>query len=260
MKLVKIPFNAGAIEKKKGIEKAPDEVLKYIKNFYLKENNLLPFYEVDEIKINNQDIGYSHNKIFSFVSELIENTILIGGDHSITYSSFKAFAKNYKNPGLIIFDAHLDCVNDFKPPTHEDFVRVLIEEGILKKENVIFIGIRNIDSNELEFIKKNKLKIYDMKEISNDGKNEIIEAIMSVAKNFDGLYISIDIDVLDPAFAPGTGYLEPGGLTTRELLFFIQKLKNLKNIYMYDLVEVNPEKDINNLTSITAAKLIIEMI
>ena len=82
---------------------------------------------------------------------------------------------------------------------------------------------------------------------------------MSVARKFDALYVSVDIDVLDPAFAPGTGYTEPGGLTTRELIYFIQRLKNLKNIQMWDLVEVNPEKDVNNLTVMVAAKLIVEM-
>ncbi|MEM3374610.1 MAG: arginase family protein [Candidatus Woesearchaeota archaeon] len=260
MKVIKVPFNANALEKKNGIENAPDKIVSFLNNFYLKENGLLPFFEIDSIKVDNANIEYSNQQIELFVSNLQEKAVLLGGDHSITYPSFRAFSKKFKNPGLIIFDAHVDCENDFRPPTHEDFVRVLIEEGTLKKENLIFIGIRNMHTNELDFIKKNKLKIYDMKEISNDGKNEIIEAIMSVAKNFDGLYISLDIDALDPAFAPGTGYIEPGGLSTRELLFFIQKLKNLKNIYMWDLVEVNPIKDINDLTSITAAKIIIEII
>ncbi|MEM2138974.1 MAG: arginase family protein, partial [Candidatus Woesearchaeota archaeon] len=234
MKIIKVPFNANALQKKKGIEKAPDEIIKNLENFYLKENGLLPFYEIEELMIDNFDISLSNKNIENYVKNLSEKAILIGGDHSITYPSFKAFAKKHKNPGLIIFDAHVDCENDFRPPTHEDFIRVLIEEGTLKKENILFIGVRNMHSNELDFVKKNKLKIYDMKEISYSDKNEISEAIMSVAKNFDGLYISIDIDVLDPAFALGTGYIEPGGLTTRELLFFIQKLKNLKNIYMWD--------------------------
>jgi formiminoglutamase len=259
MKLIKVPLTAGALTKKKGIEKAPEAIIAEIQNFYLKENGILPFFETEEIKIDNSNTEESNNKIYSHVKELLGNAVLIGGDHSLTYSSFRAFAKNFKNPGLLVFDAHLDCENDFRPPTHEDFLRVLIEEGTLKKENAILVGIRNMHTNEMEFAKKNKLKIYSMAEIANDGKNDVADAFMSVAKSFDAVYISVDIDVLDPAFAPGTGYIEPGGLTTRELIYFIQRLKNLKNIGMWDLVEVNPDKDTNKLTVIAAAKLIVEM-
>ena len=79
------------------------------------------------------------------------------------------------------------------------------------------------------------------------------------AKNFDNLYISIDIDVIDPAFAPGTGYIEPAGLTSREFLYFLHRLKNLKNIRGYDIVEINPKKDINNLTTKLGAKILVEL-
>ena len=91
------------------------------------------------------------------------------------------------------------------------------------------------------------------------GNNDVLEAIMSVAKNFKYLYVSIDIDVLDPAFAPGTGYIQPGGLTTRELLFFLHRLKRLQNLRAYDLVEVNPSKDVNDMTSKVGAKILVEL-
>jgi len=150
-------------------------------------------------------------------------------------------------------------MNNFSPPTHEDYLSVLIEENHLIKENVIVLGVRNTHGNELKFSKKNNLKIFDMKEITVEGINDVADAIMSVARQFDALYVSIDIDVLDPAFAPGTGYTEPGGMTSRELIYFIQRLKNLKNIQMWDIVEVNPLKDVNNLTVETTAKLVVEM-
>ena len=82
---------------------------------------------------------------------------------------------------------------------------------------------------------------------------------MSVAKNFEAMYISIDIDSVDPAFAPGTGYIEPAGLTSRELLYFLSRLLLLKNFRMADLVEVNPDKDFKNLTVKLAAKIIAEI-
>ena len=82
---------------------------------------------------------------------------------------------------------------------------------------------------------------------------------MSVARQFGALYLSIDIDVLDTAFAPGTGHTEPGGLTTRELLYFVHMLKNLKNLKMADIVEINPKKDLNDMTSKIGAKLLVEL-
>jgi arginase family enzyme len=259
MKLIKISLNAGALSKKKGLEKGPGAVEKELGRFYLKENGVLPFFDISEIDIDNSDVENSNKVIYGTVSELDVPAIILGGDHSLTYSAFRAFSKKYTNPGLLVFDAHLDAENDFKPPTHEDYLRVLIEEGTLKKANVIVAGIRNMHANEKDFAREKKLKIYSMSEISREGLTETADAIMSVARGFDALYISVDIDVLDPAFAPGTGYTEPGGLTTRELLYFIQRLKNLKNIRMWDLVEVNPEKDINSLTAITAAKILVEM-
>jgi formiminoglutamase len=259
MKLLKVSWNSGALEKKEGIEEAPEAIISNLGNFYLKESGILPFFEVADVQIDNSDIGGSIDALGRAVANTDSPAIIIGGDHSLTYASFKAFSKKYRNPGLVVFDAHLDCENDFSPPTHEDFLRVLINEGHVKKENVVCIGTRNFHSNELEFWKKSKLKVFDMKEMTRDGIPEVADAIMAVAKEFDALYVSVDIDVLDPAFAPGTGYREPGGISTRDLIYFVQRLKNLKNIKMWDVVEVNPKKDIEGMTSLAAAKLIVEM-
>ena len=98
-----------------------------------------------------------------------------------------------------------------------------------------------------------------MKEISEENIHEVTDALMSITKNFSHLYISIDIDVVDPAFAPGTGYPEPAGLTSRQLIYMLHRLKNLKNINIIDIVEVNPKKDINNMTSKLAAKILAEL-
>ena len=95
------------------------------------------------------------------------------------------------------------------------------------------------------------------KDISIMGLYDISEAVMELANKWDGLYISIDIDVLDPAFAPGTGYPEPGGLSIRELIYFLHRLKKLHNFRGGDLVEVNPKKDAG--TAIVAAKIITEL-
>ena len=87
----------------------------------------------------------------------------------------------------------------------------------------------------------------------------IIVIVLCLYLSDNKVYISLDIDVVDPAFAPGTGYPEPAGLTSRQLFYMLHRLKNLKNINIIDIVEVNPKKDINNMTSKLAAKILAEL-
>ena len=232
-----------------------------VKKFYLNENGVLPFFNVKDVKVDEGNIEETNVNIFNAVKGCMKETnkvMLLGGDHSITFSGFKAFAEGFDNPGLVVFDAHPDCVNNFEPPTHEDYLKVLIEKGVLKKENVIIVGLRNWHKEEYAFLKQNRIKFYSMKEISQEGVREVSEAIMSVAKNFDGLYVSMDIDAVDPSSAPGTGYMEPGGLSSREILYFLHRLKLLRNLKMLDLVEINPLKDVNEMTVSLGAKLVVE--
>jgi arginase family enzyme len=259
MQIFKIPLNAGAMTKKNGLEKGPDKIVEHLKDFHLSEKGYLPLFEVREIKINNSNLSESHSIIEQEVGKIDFPTVLIGGDHSLTYPAFKAFAKKNPGAGIIVFDAHPDLQENHKPPTHEDYLRVLIEEGTLDKENVVLVGIRNMSREEKKFIEDNRIKNYSMKEISFEYLREVCDSIMSVARQWSRAYISFDIDVLDPAFAPATGYHEPGGLTTRQLLYFIHRLKMLRNIGMTDVVEVNPDKDVNDITSKTAAKIVVEL-
>ncbi|MAG08625.1 hypothetical protein CMO89_04075 [Candidatus Woesearchaeota archaeon] len=261
MILLKAPFSGGSLGKNKGTELAPDKIVERIKKFYLNEEGRLPVFNIKDIKTNESNIEETNKNIFNAVKKSIKETnklLLLGGDHSITFSGFKAFAEEFDNPGLVVFDAHPDCVNNFEPPTHEDYLRVLIEKNILKKENIILVGIRNWHKQEYSFLKEKRIKFYSMKEISQEGIKEVSEAVMSVAKDFDALYVSMDIDAVDPCFAPGTGHIEPGGLTSREMLYFLNKLKLLKNLKMLDLVEINPSKDVNQLTVSLGAKLLVE--
>ena len=131
-------------------------------------------------------------------------------------------------------------------------------ENILKKENVILAGIRNADIKELNYIKENKIRVFSSNDIFRNIE-EVTEAMMESMRKLDALYISVDIDVLDPSCAPGTSYLEPAGLTARELIYVLQRLKKLKNVKAVDITEVNPSLDINNITSKTASKIIMEM-
>lgn len=258
MKLLKIPFSKGSLGKSEGCKLAPDKIANLVEEFWFSEDKALPMFDIENVDIDQNNLTLTHNNIFKKISEIKTNFIALGGDHSITYSTFKAFAQNFNNPGIIIFDAHPDLM----PPKnldHETYLRKLIEDNIVKKENIILIALRNWDDEEYKYIQDNRIKIYPMKNISMEGIQNICDGLMSVAKDWDALYLSIDIDAVDPAFAPGTGYTEPAGLTSRELLYLIHRIKLLKNLKAIDIVEVNPEKDINDMTCRLGAKLCVEL-
>ncbi len=242
MKIVSVPFNGGSLKKNIGCEKAPKLILED------EESHVLDVDNYNIIKTN----------------EILENAdgdIFIGGDHSITYSLFKGFLKNKnkKKTGLIIFDAHPDCVNNFSPPTHEDFLRVLIEENILLPENVFLIGLRKIDKIEEEFLRTKKIKHVLMKNLENkESYLKLIKEIKEFVLRFDSWYLSIDIDILDPKEAPGTGCIEKEGFKLNDFKKIIKEISHVKNLERIDLVEVNPDKDIDNKT-VNCAKGILEI-
>ena len=260
MKLIKIPSSLGKLESGDGAELAPDAVIDELKNLYSSEEGFKVRFEVDAVQVVKSNIDETNKNIFDKIFSAKDNFIAIGGDHSISYSCIKAFAQNHENVGLIIFDAHPDSMPRFSVPTHENFLRTFIEEGVIKASNVILVGIRNSDPEELRFIHEKKINIFPMKEIGFEGKESICDDIMSLAKNFDSLYLSIDIDAVDPAFAPGTGYAEVGGLTSRELIYFIQRIKLIKNLKAIDLVEINPKLDRDKLTVKLGAKIVNELV
>jgi formiminoglutamase len=246
MEIIEIPFDKGGLGNTNGCAKAPDLLIKQKERI--------------KVKINNNNIAESNETIFRTIKELDEG-IIIGGDHSITYSSFKAFASRNQKSGIIIFDAHPDCQDDFRPPSHEDFLRVLIEEGHVKTENVLLVGLRKWHKIELEYLIEKNIKFITMEQIFDNGIKNVCESIMEALTSWQcPFYLSIDIDVVDPAFAPGTGYLEAGGLSSRELLYFIGRLRQHKNFKMADLVEINPDKDSNNLTIMLGKQIIAALL
>ncbi len=242
MKLIKVPFSGGCLGTNLGCEKAPDAVVEEMQNIWSSEYGRRLSFEADESGISNLKDGF----------------VYIGGDHSITYYTLKDFSKKYRNPGLIIFDAHPDVYTKEKNVTHQDWLRFLIDEGVIEGKNVIIISVRNSDEEELSYIKEKGIRCYSMKDV-RDIENTC-DSVMESARNFGALYLSIDIDAVDPAFAPGTGYTEPGGLSSRELLYLVQRLKLLKNLKRADLVEINPDKDVNRMTVKLGAKIIAELI
>ncbi len=245
MLIVKVPAING-LGKTKGCEKTPDLLTKELK------------IKSEEIKINNENIEENIKIISEKAIDFLKKdfSIFLGGDHSISFPLVRAFQSVNKDTGLIILDAHADCMPAMKEPTHEEWIRALIDDGFNPK-NIMLIGLRNVESEEKEFLKEKKVNCFLMKELASDFK-EVVDIITEKARKFDSLYLSIDIDIIDPNIAPGTGYAEPGGLSSSQFIYLIQKLSSLKNLKAIDLVEINPDKDINNLTVKLGVKIIEE--
>ncbi|MBS3115656.1 arginase family protein [Candidatus Woesearchaeota archaeon] len=260
MKVIKIPFGGGGLGHGDGAKDAPDKIQEQLHDLHANEAGIKPNFEFEEIEVDNFKIEASHNNIYKKILTLKEKSIILGGDHSISYPCFKAFASNNKNAGIIVFDAHPDLMDKVGIDSQEDWLRSLISEGIVDKNKVIVIGVRNSDRIETDFADENRLSIYYMNKIFEYKIENICEAVMEKIRKWENVYLSVDIDAVDPAFAPGTGYKEPGGFTSRELIYFIQRLNKLNNIKMIDIVEVNPSLDVADLTSKLAAKIMTELI
>jgi arginase len=260
MKIIGIPAING-LGKTIGTELAPQQIVERLKTeIFLGESGTRPAIDFGMVAVDTSSITRTNQMIEEAISSSEGIPLILGGDHSITYSCFKAFSKKFRNPGIVVFDAHPDMENTFSPPTHEDYLRMLIEEGHVRAENVIIVGTRSFDQNELDFLRSRKLHNFSMRYIASENLHDVSDTVMSIAKDFGAVYVSIDIDAIDPAFAPGTGYIEPGGLTSREFLYFLARLKNLKNLRAFDLVEINPSKDVNGMTVKLGAKIASEIL
>jgi len=242
MNIVKVETSQGSLGKNIGCEKAPEKIL-----------NLLNL-NSSGIELVKGNLEETNKNIFEFAKKCIgRKTLFLGGDHSITFPLFNAFSE--ENSGIIIFDAHIDGVNNFNPPTHEDFLKTLVEGKILNPRNIILIGTRSFNEIEYDFLKRNNIRYYKPESLLLNIE-EVCDSIMEIARDFSKLYLSIDIDCLDPAFAPGTGYLEPGGISTQQLFYLLKRIKLLKNLEWIDLVEINPEIDKDNITIKIGAEIV----
>ena len=177
-----------------------------------------------------------------------DKVLSLGGDHSITYPIIKAFAKKYSDLNILHIDAHGDLYDDFEGNKFSHacpFARIM-EEGLAKR--LVQIGIRTYNAHQREQVRRFGVEAIEMKDWTDERFFD-----------FNGpLYISLDLDALDPAFVPGVSHHEPGGFSTRQVLSIIQKLN--AQIVGADIVELNPTKDINGVTAMVAAKLFKEIL
>ena len=256
MKLIKLPFCFGFDH---APIQAPNAILSSIENFHLLKKTE-PF-DIVDAKISKYDETNANRAIYAAVKKCKDKFIALGGDHAITYSSYKAFSRNFKNAGIIIFDAHADVVPyKLSSPKPDNFISLLLDEGILKGRAVLIVGLRNFSDAEKEFISRTGINVHSSEAITQVGLKKSLDIIIKFAKKFSALYLSLDLDVIDPAFAPGIDSPEIGGLDSRELIYLVQGIKRLGNLNGADLVEVCPSKDVRNLTSLLCAKIVLELL
>jgi len=251
-------------EKLKGCEKAPVDILKELKNIKSNEKGKIIDFKklnLEEIHVDLENLEEANELIFENSKEAFEKNekvFFIGGDGSISYSILKAFEKVQENSMLIVFDSHSDCLEETHFAGDKNWLRKLVEKGF-EGRKIILISARNLSEEEIQFIKENEITLISM-EVLEEEIAGVCDIVMERARASGGFYISIDMDCLDFAFAPGVNYPEVGGLTSRQLIYFVKRLSLLKNFRGADIVEINPDKDINKMTIKLGAKLLSEMI
>lgn len=178
--------------------------------------------------------------------------ISLGGDHSISFPIIDAFSEKYSGLNVLHFDAHPDLYDDFESNfySHASPFARLMEKG--KVKSLTQVGIRTFNTHQREQAKRFNVNIFEMKDFNEAQFQQ--QVLNSLA---DPLYISIDLDVLDPAFAPGISHHEPGGMSTRQLLQCIQQIS--VPIVGADVVEYNPTRDVNDMTAMVGYKIFKEV-
>lgn len=208
---------------------------------------------VEDSKINDKG-DYTISEYFD-IEKITEEHLnankkvfTLGGDHSITFPIIKAFSKKYPKLDILHIDAHSDLYDSFEGDKYSHacpFARIM-ENGLAVK--LVQVGIRTLNPHQAEQAEKFKVEIHQMKNLD-----------LSKIPTFENpLYISLDMDGFDPAYAPGVSHHEPGGLSSREVISMIQNIKS--EIVGADIVEYNPNRDFKNMTAFLAAKIMKEIL
>ena len=186
------------------------------------------------------------NSVYTLIADGL-SPISLGGDHSITHPIVRAFARKYKDMSVLHFDAHPDIYDSYQGNRNSHaspFARIM-EQKLVKR--LVQVGIRTSTAHQSEQLRRFGVESIEMRSL-RDG----------LQLEFDSpVYISFDVDALDPAFAPGVSHREPGGLSTRQAIDLIQRLKG--KVVGADIVEFNPRMDPLHITGTVCAKILKEI-
>jgi arginase len=182
-----------------------------------------------------------------------QRPLSLGGDHSITYPILRAFGKRIPNLTVVHFDAHPDLYDELQGNRHSHacpFARMM-EEGCAKR--LIQLGIRTMNDHQRQQSRRFGVEVLEMRDL---GVRDLLA--LDKLKLSGPVYISFDVDVLDPAFAPGVSHREPGGMSVRQAFNHLHSITG--NIVGADLVEYNPRQDLSRLTAMVCGRLLKEML
>ena len=188
--------------------------------------------------------------IHSTVTKLLQSdhrVLSLGGDHSVSFPAIAAHAEKHNSLSILHIDAHPDLYDDMQgnPHSHASPFARLMEGGRI--DRLVQVGIRTLNGHQREQAALFGVEIHEMRDLSRVG-----------SISFDGpVYLSLDMDALDPAFAPGVSHYEPGGMSTRAVLDIIHNFGG--SLIGADVVELNPHRDPGNITAIVATKFVKEI-
>jgi len=259
-----VPYD-GAASARRGAAQAPEHI-----RFW--SSHLTPFGEdrtslkdvrvadLGDIQVTDQVRDFE--RIYERVASLSNIPIILGGDHSITIPVFKGQVERYRGQrlGVLWLDAHPDLCDVFTGSrfSHACVLRRGLEFG-LRPEEVCLVGLRSWEDQEIDLIENGRMNIYTAAEVSEHGMKGIAASVRSKLSDCDAVHISLDIDCLDPAYAPGTGIPEAGGLTSRDVLTLVKALQGLPLVGL-DVVEVAPPIDPGQATVFAALRFVMEFI
>ncbi|MDQ3783771.1 MAG: agmatinase [Actinomycetota bacterium] len=190
--------------------------------------------------------------------------IVLGGDHSIAYPNISAVAANY-SPGelaVVQFDTHADTATEIwgVKYSHGSPFRHLVDEKILQGARLIQVGLRGYWPLPAEFnwMRSNGIRWHRMEEIADLGIQTVVGRVLEEIPDDAPLFLSVDVDALDPAFAPGTGTPEPGGMSSHELLGAVRRLVLARGLAGMEVVEVSPPYDPATITAAVAHRVVLE--
>lgn len=218
-----------------------------------------------DLSINPLSIEDTYQRIAEQLSDVLRakcRPVCVGGDHSILLPILRAIHRQFGPVAFIQFDAHGDTWSGYfgSPHSHGTPVKHAVEEGLIEEGYALQVGLRGqvYSEHDFDFAKQHNIKIITGEEFHRGGGSTLVAPFLKkIGKR--PVYITLDIDVVDPAFAPGTGTPQVGGLTSAQILDLVRTLKGI-NLAGCDLVEVSPPYDNSEITSLLAANLLYEML
>lgn len=261
-----IPYDKG-VSFRSGAKLAPDELRKIT---YTIDPTTERFESLEDMKIldlgnfTGENIPKIASKIEMSISQCIKNKKLftmIGGDHSTTIPVLQCVDKAVEGTlGIIHLDSHFDLCDDMGGDIYSHGCtqrRAMELEHVEGLESIFFLGLRSIELQEHKFIQGKKMNIISAREIREIGTIETCKRVLDKMSAFDNIYITVDIDCLDPAYAPGTGTPQFGGLNSRELLDMLYEFFKLP-VIGFDIVEVAPPLESSSIALFAARKIVTE--